>query len=472
MIFTEQLLAHMREANKKFGLFSEGDRVLVGFSGGADSLALLDALHGILGQNVHAFHVNHMLRGAEADADELFCKRFCEEKGIPFASKRIDVAALSRELHGGGAIEETARDARYTALFEESRRIGAKKIALAHTASDNAETVIFNLARGTALAGLRGIPPKRGHFDAEIIRPLILCPREETEGYCRENGMEYCNDATNADVQYRRNFIRKKIIPSLCELNPALFKRIGAMCSSLRCDEDFIQSEAKRFMDENRTEQRGIAAEKLLRLHRAVRTRVLAAMYSSVCREQLEEKHFADVEKLLESGREGARITLPGKTSALLKNGELFFVPEAKFAEENKKTEFSERVPPGACNFGGAFATLLYRKGSEEENLAVIAELEKSAVLARKTELPESAARTLYVKSRENGDKYTFGGMTRTLKKLLTGSTETAKKNRPVFCDDKGIFWFPPFRLRDDVYAAEEKTYILHYFEYEFLKGQ
>jgi len=469
MIFTEQLLVHMNEANLKFSLFSEGDRVLVGFSGGADSLALLDALHGYLGENVYAFHVNHMLRGTEADADELFCRNFCKKREIHFNSERIDVAALSRALHGGGAIEETARDARYAALFRESERVGATKIALAHTASDNTETVFFNLSRGTALAGLRGIPPKRAHMSAEIIRPLIFCTREETEGYCNENGLFYRTDSTNADVHYRRNFIRKKVMPLMCELNPALHKRVGVMCESLRCDEDFIKSEAYRFINENATEISGeIAVEKLLSLHKAVRTRVLAAMFARASKESLEEKHYADLEKLLSGGRQGARIMLPGKTAAIIKNRELCFMSEAKFDDENKKTEFYKRVPPGGCNFGGMFATVFYRKGTEDETLdEAIEEFSKKAVLVKKIELPESTAKTIRVRSRGNGDKYVFGGMTRTLKKLLTGETETAKKRRPVFCDGQGIFWFPGFRLRDDVYAAEGKTYILHYFEYE-----
>ncbi len=459
----------MNEANIKFSLFSDDDRVLVGFSGGADSLALLDALHERLGENVYAFHVNHMLRGAEADADELFCKQFCEKKGIAFNSERIDVAALSRALHSGGAIEETARDARYAALFRESERVGAAKIALAHTASDNTETVVFNLARGTALAGLRGIPPKRAHMSAEIIRPLILCTREETEGYCKEKNLAYRTDSTNADVHYKRNFIRKKIMPLMCELNPALHKRVGIMCESLRCDEDFINSEAYRFINENCGIERGeIAVEKLLSLHKAVRTRVLAAMFARASEASLEEKHYADVEKLLAGGKDGARIALPGKTCAILKKGMLCFISEERLAEENKKTEFFKRVPPGACNFGGIFATVFYRKGTEDETLAeAIEKFSKEAVLVRRVELPESAAEMLRVRNRESGDKYVFGGMTRTLKKLLTGETETAKKSRPVFCDERGIFWFPGFRLRDDVYAAEEKAYILHYFEYE-----
>ena len=96
----------------------------------------------------------------------------------------------------------------------------------------------------------------------------------------------------------------------------------------------------------------------------------------------------------------------------------------------------------------------------------MIDEFSKNAILVRKIEFPESTAKMLRVRNRENGDKYVFGAMTRTLKKLLTGETETAKKRRPVFCDKDGIFWFPDFRVRDDVFAAEEKTYVLYYFEY------
>jgi tRNA(Ile)-lysidine synthase len=468
MTCTQSLLAHMSEANERFSFFSADERVLVGFSGGADSLALLDALHTVLGEKVYAFHVNHMLRGDEADADELFCRQFCEQRGISFNSERIDVAALSRALHGGGAIEETARDARYAALLRESERVGASKIALAHTASDNTETVVFNLARGTALAGLRGIPPKRAHMSAEIIRPLIFCTREETEGYCRENGLPYRTDSTNADVHYKRNFIRKKIMPLMCELNPALHRRVGVMCEALRCDEDFIKGEAIRFISENVAETGETPVRKLLSLHKAVRTRVLAAMFACASRESLEEKHYSDLEKLLSGGKEGARIVLPGKTAATVRNGALCFISEERLAEENRKFEFYKRVPPGGCNFGGYFATVFYRKGEESEELCgVIAEFSENAVLVKKVEIPESTAEMLRVRNRESGDKYAFGGMTRTLKKLISGESEAAKKRRPVFCDKNGIFWFPAFRLRDDVYAAEEKTHVLYYFEYK-----
>lgn len=469
MTATDKLLAQISEANLRFTMFSASDRVLVGFSGGADSLTLLDAMHSLLGRNVYAFHVNHMLRGDEADADELFCRRYCEQKGIPFNSERIDVAALARMLHGGGAIEETARDARYAALLRESERVGAAKIALAHTASDNAETVIFNLARGTALAGLRGIPPKRIFGNAEIIRPLILCTREEIERYCDENALAYRTDATNADVHYRRNFIRHRIIPEMRELNPALHKRIGMMCESLRCDEDFINGEAYRFLSDNTSaERRGIPKDKLLSLHRAVRTRVIAAMFARESEESLEEKHYADVEGLLACGKDGARIILPGKTAAVLQKGELFFIEESKFAEENEKLRFRKYMRARVCDFGGMFSTVIVKQGEEDGDTAeAIEAFSRDASFSAKVFLPESVLSRTYIRNRENGDKYVFGGMTRTLKKLLSGKTETAKKKRPVFCDEQGIFWFPGFRLRDDVYAAEEKIYALYYFEYE-----
>ena len=132
-------------ANEKFSLFNDKDKVLVGFSGGADSVTLLFSLSEIMGkENIHAFHVNHMLRGEEANSDEEFCKNICGKNGISFSSEKVDVASAAN----GVGVEEKARDMRYAALINEARKRGYNKIALAHTASDNIETVIFNLARG------------------------------------------------------------------------------------------------------------------------------------------------------------------------------------------------------------------------------------------------------------------------------------------------------------------------------------
>ena len=456
MSFSEIVTQKAREAVKKFSLFEKGERVLVGFSGGADSTVLLCVLHDILGENVSAFHVNHMLRGEEADADELFCKEFCRKRNIAFSSVHIDVAALS---HGTG-VEEAARNARYSALTAECERVCASKIALAHTASDNIETVIFNLARGASLSGMRGIPPKRAQGKFHVIRPLILCTREEIEGYCEENNLSFCTDKTNSDTNYTRNFIRHKIVPLIKEINPNAETRVISAGENLSRDESFIAGAVQKFICENNVEN-SCSARVLLLAHPAVRSRVIARMYGTVCKEKLEARHFEEIDDFLENGKNGARIILPCKIAALLRSGDLVFMSEEAYSSLTPKEKVLAPVPEGFADFGD-FATLLCKKGEEQKF-----ELLRTSCFTAKTVLPESAVKNLFLRTRESGEKYVFGGMTRTLKKLLSGESEKAKTVRPVYCDSNGILWFPPFRIRDDIYNKREKTaYTLYYFEY------
>lgn len=459
MSFSEIVTQKAHDAIKKFSLLREGEHVLVGFSGGADSTVLLSVLHELFGENVCAFHVNHMLRGADADADEFFCKEFCEKRGIPFNSVRIDVASLS----GGSGVEEAAREARYDALTAECARVGAQKIALAHTASDNIETVIFNLARGASLSGMRGIPPKRAQGDFEVIRPLILCTREEIEGYAAEKCLSFCTDKTNSDTNYTRNFIRHKIVPLIKQINSNVETRVISAGEKLSRDESFIAQAVQSFMDQYNITN-SCSVRLLLDAHPALRSRVIARMYSIVCKEKLESRHFEEIDGFLESGKNGARIILPCKIAALLRGGDLVFMSEDDYATIPQKEKFCRQVPQNFADFG-SFATFLCPKGHEDAEF--LQNLSQSANFIAKTAIPESVVKELFVRNRESGEKYVFGGITRTLKKLLSGESEKAKTIRPVFCDDSGILWFPPFRIRDDIYNKREQTaYTLYYFEY------
>ncbi|MCR4845259.1 MAG: tRNA lysidine(34) synthetase TilS [Eubacterium sp.] len=207
-------------------------RVVVGLSGGADSVCLLLVLKR-LGYEVHALHVNHMIRGGEADRDESFVRELCEREGIELTVVRKDVPALAKELHMSE--EEAGRHIRYEAFEELATQLGesgkavvgnknAVKIAVAHNKNDLAETVIYNMIRGSSLQGIAGIRPVRGR----IIRPLLMTKRTEIENYLSGLGQGFITDSTNLKTDYTRNRIRLEVLPILEELNDGAVDHLAA----------------------------------------------------------------------------------------------------------------------------------------------------------------------------------------------------------------------------------------------------
>lgn len=199
-------------------MLKQGDSVIVGLSGGADSVALLCVLLEVretLGVALSACHVNHNLRGAESLRDQYFCQALCDRLGVSLVIKSVDVLAYCAEHRC--AAEEGARVLRYRALQGLTADSNNTKIATAHTLSDNAETLLLNLTRGAALEGLCGIPPVRDN----IIRPLIRCTRGEVEAYLKATGQDFVTDSTNFSNDYQRNRVRHTLMPLLKDLNPA-----------------------------------------------------------------------------------------------------------------------------------------------------------------------------------------------------------------------------------------------------------
>lgn len=217
----------------KFDMLTDCRNVTVALSGGADSVALLYSLYLLkeeLGISLSACHVNHNLRGEESDGDELFVRRMCRMLDIPLYVRNIRVSDYVGKHE---SIELVARRIRYS-FFSE---LGNDRIiATAHTASDNCETVLINLIRGTALSGMCGIPPKRDN----VIRPLIDCTREEIEQFCRENSLGYVTDSTNLSDDYTRNKLRLGIIPELKKINPSLAAAVGRMSQAAALDDKYL----------------------------------------------------------------------------------------------------------------------------------------------------------------------------------------------------------------------------------------
>lgn len=203
-------------ALQKDSLLCQGDRIAIGVSGGADSVALLAFLCSIREEydlTLTVCHLNHCLRGAESDRDEQFVRELAERFSLPVLVKRVEIAALAEET--GSSLEAAGREARYAFFQEAAGEDG--KIATAHTLDDSIETLLLNLTRGTGLRGLCGIPKRRGN----IIRPLLTCTREEILAYLEKEGLSHVEDSSNDGDDYTRNRIRHRVIPELLAINPA-----------------------------------------------------------------------------------------------------------------------------------------------------------------------------------------------------------------------------------------------------------
>jgi len=221
-------------------LIEQGDNIIVGFSGGADSVFLLSFLKKFQKKfqiTLCAVHLNHKLRGKEADEDERFCKNFCERMEIPIEIKRQNVKAYAVKHHLSD--EEAGRELRYHLFSRYAQKIGATKIATAHHRSDNTETVLLNVIKGSGLTGAAGIPVTRGN----IIRPLLALTKDEIASYLQKKQIPFRVDSSNSVNSYQRNFLRNNIVPILREtLNPKLDEKIFNFSSAIRQFLEYVDS--------------------------------------------------------------------------------------------------------------------------------------------------------------------------------------------------------------------------------------
>lgn len=248
------LLRQVRQTIDKYDLIRAGEALVVGVSGGPDSLCLLHVLRRLAPEydlSLHAAHLHHGLRGADADADAEFVRRVAAAWGLPLAVEALDVPALARDE--GLAFEEAARRARYAFLARTAAAAGARTIAVGHNSDDQAETVLMHFLRGSGLAGLRGMLPRtplssyrllstgEGGGALDLIRPLLEVPRTEIEAYCQEQGLEPRFDRSNLDTTYFRNWLRLEVIPLLEQHNPQLRVVLGRTARVLAGDYDLLR---------------------------------------------------------------------------------------------------------------------------------------------------------------------------------------------------------------------------------------
>ncbi len=435
------------EANKTYELFSPEARILVALSGGADSVALLLALAEMHpSRQLVVCHVNHHLRGAEAERDAHFCRALCERMSVPFELCEAEVAEVAAKEKI--STELAARRVRYAFFEKVCRKHALTHVATAHTASDNAETVLFNLTRGTALTGLAGIPPKRMLCaDITLVRPLLLCTREQVEAFLEERGEAYVTDSTNLTDAYTRNFYRHKILPLLKQVNPAIEQGLSGMCKAVRDAQIFIEKTANNSLTQDVCQ--------LAALDEPVLCECILQLYHRRFTDTPENVHIRQTAALVRScalNAKNAEICFPGGVSAYIREGKLSFsqtvrrekLPELPYEIPLREGFFVIENTPFAVEYTPDCMEYFFHDGFL---------LYDSVFLD-----PELFEGEPCLRSRRAGDTVYSGGMTRKCKELFNKKKiPTELRARiPLLCDSQGerILFAPRVATSDCVRDA------------------
>lgn len=414
-------------AIEKYNMISTGDRVVVALSGGADSVSLLDALCSLKEKynlTIYAAHLNHNLRGEEAERDENFCKILCKNYEVELFIKSIDIHTLANEQKISE--ELCGRNERYKFFDELSVRLNAK-IATAHSASDNAETLIYNIARGSSVRGLSAIPPKRGR----IIRPLIEVSRAQIEEYCKQKGLAFVTDSTNLTDDYTRNRIRHSVMETLRDINPQLEQSVSQLSESAREVTDYLNKQAQAALDKCKT-QFGFSCKMLLQLDTAVLKHSLVLLCERTAKLTPEHRHIELMIKILNNG--GA-VNLSSKYIAVSKQG-IFRIISVNDNVEFKPVSVSEKF---SINYNGKIYSITKQNSNKEnKNSVSIDSIDKGAVF----------------RTRKEGDKFTYPRrkVTKPLRKVLNEMKIPSEQrdNLLVLAIDNTILWCENIGVSED----------------------
>lgn len=390
---------------KANALIPPNSTVTVALSGGADSVALLYALSRLkepLNITLNAAHLNHQIRGDEAFRDEAFVKEFCDKLEIELICERIDVPKFAKE--NNLSLETAARQVRYEFLS----RVSGDLIATAHTASDNLETVLLNLTRGTAIDGLCGIPIKRDN----IIRPLISSNRAMIENYCKENDLTFVTDSTNLSDDYTRNMLRHSVIPVLKKINPQVESSVLKTSKSLKNISVMIKINAQDFINKNFIEKK-LNLKDFSFLSPEIAKRVITEFIKLFDTEiTLEACHIDEIYKICQNG---GKTNIPKNCYCVNNDGFLCF-------EGSKKP----KIP--------SYEVIISKISQKINNLLLNNSLDCDRIVGK-----------LVVRTRQSGDSIRLAnrGCTKTLNKLFNElSIPTYLRDSiPVISDDKGVVW-------------------------------
>ena len=440
---------------KEHDLIEQDDKVIVALSGGPDSVCLLHILNRLkedLNLEIYAAHLNHQIRGLEAQKDAYYVAQLCESMGITYFIRSIDVPEYCKRK--GFSIEEGARKLRYEMFEEIKDKTKSNKVAIGQNLNDQAETVMMRIMRGTGLKGLKGIDYIR---NGDIIRPILDISRSEIEEYCDKYDLKPRIDKTNLESIYTRNKIRLELLPYMKDnFNENVIESIVRMSSSLKNDNDYIETNANEiFIDITNINDKvvEIDIDKYKKLHIAMKSRIVRKAIESIygSTKNIEQKHIDDVFELESDDKIDKQINLPNGIFVYRKEKKFILTTEEIIIEDIK---FCYNIPSNG-----------YKKIKE---IGIIVETQTANINSYRGSKSNKDTKVfdlnkikggLVVRNKEDGDKIKLSVGSKKIKDLFI-DLKIPRENRskvPVIQDEQGILLVGDYRVSEE-YKVDQTT--------------
>ncbi|MDI3534385.1 MAG: tRNA(Ile)-lysidine synthase [Thermosediminibacterales bacterium] len=455
------MLNKVVETIKKYNMISSGDRIIVGVSGGPDSICLLHVLSKLKHKfniSLYVAHLDHMFRDEESRNDALFVKEVCQKLQIPLIMETIDVPAYIKKTRLSP--EVAARKVRYEFYERALTKVKGNKVALGHNQDDQAETVLMRLLRGSGTQGLAGIEPVR---QGRYIRPLLYISRFEIENYLKQNKISYRIDKTNLEAVYYRNRIRLELIPYLeAEYNPNIKSVLARTAEIIREDNSYLEKVSEDVFRKNskwENEKLVISQEMFQETPMALITRCLRVAVSEISgsSKDLEYVHVFDIINLIKNSNVGSRLCLPNGVVVEKGYNDLFFYKNGlKSKSKNISFEYSLDVP------GEVFLKETnMRLTSSIKQKECMAELNNDDLMTEYIDLDKIPDRALKVRNRQPGDKFIPLGMksNKKLKQFFIDEKipRDIRDMIPLVVSGDDIIWVVGYRISEK-YKVDEHT--------------
>ena len=448
-------------------LLNSQSKVLLAVSGGADSTALLYVINslkeeGRIEDDICCAHINHQLRGNEAQRDEDFVSEQCEKLGLALIIRKIDVRKYARGEKL--SIETAARKLRIGSLLEIAKERNCSCIATAHHKNDNAETIVQRMSRGTGFRGLCGIWPfKEFNENIKFIRPLLCVSRQQIIGYLEQKGIKWCEDRTNLDCYYRRNFIRNRLIPYLQnESNDNIVEHLGKLSKAAQGFHKNIIQKADELWEDAAVKRNGgisLDVNIFAGQHNEVKIEVIrrVLIHFKTGEQDITQKHYEDILKL----KDGSKIQIPGSLIVSMQGEKIIFNQSQKTQYKTKPARPAVLNIPGKTLFGNisieAVILDFHKELFEKFKAKKTSHVEWFDL--DKVKLPVSA------RNRKNGDKFLPLGLAgeKRIGKFITASKIPAGSRQKLFVieDKNKIIWLYPIRLSEEAKVTSGTKKIL-----------